>query len=192
METGDIMKAVLYKKELFITLLIIVIVTLGFYFYTNTNMNSQEKNNGTFSIKSAAFKHNELIPSEYTCDGSDFNPPFEIENTPKETRSLVLIMDDPDAPAGVWDHWIKWNIPTTVKVIEEGVEPEGISGTGTSGNSDYHGPCPPSGTHRYIFKVYALDTLLNLSPGASKKEVEKTMEGHILQEARLIGLYKRE
>ncbi|MCK5059735.1 MAG: YbhB/YbcL family Raf kinase inhibitor-like protein [Candidatus Pacebacteria bacterium] len=154
-------------------------------------MNTEKSFTSALSITSPAFADDELMPFLHTCDGSNINPPLRIEHVPADTRSLVLIMDDPDAPIGVWDHWIKWNISPDINVIEEGKEPEGISGTGTAGNTNYHGPCPPSGVHRYLFKLYALDSKLDLLPGASKKEVEKAMGEHILEKAQLIGLYKR-
>jgi len=140
-------------------------------------------------ITSPAFEANGEIPNKYTCDGADINPPLHIEGIPKETQSLVLIMDDPDAPGGTWDHWIVWNIPP-VDTIEEDSVP------GTEGRNDfrrqaYGGPCPPSGTHRYFFKVYALDTTLDLPPTATKADVEQAMEGHILAQGELIGRYSR-
>lgn len=151
-----------------------------------------EENKEKFSLGSPSFEHNELMPFDYTCDGNNASPPLEIHNTPKETQSFALIMDDPDAPSGVWDHWIKWNIPATTTLVEEGKEPVGVSGIGTAGDKRYHGPCPPSGTHRYIFKLYALDTLLSLPEGSSKEKLEEVMNKHILAEAHLTGLYKRQ
>jgi Raf kinase inhibitor-like YbhB/YbcL family protein len=108
-----------------------------------------------------------------------------------EAKSLVLVMDDLDASDGVWDHWIKFNIPVTTKEINEGEEPEGISGKGTGENLDYFGPCPPENEHRYVFKLYSLDTELTLPEGSTKVEVEEEMVGHILQEVELVGKYKR-
>ena len=143
---------------------------------------------------SNAFKEGEMIPSRYTCDGDDINPELIISNVPRNAKGLVLIMDDPDAvkPAGkIWDHWIVFNIPTNTSKISEGKEPEGIHGRGTSGNLRYFGPCPPDAEHRYYFKLYALDTTLNLQEGASKKEIEKAMEGHVIEQAQLIGRYNR-
>lgn len=142
-------------------------------------------------ITSPVFENNKTIPSKYTCDGEDINPPLEIFNVLKGAQGLVLIMDDPDAPVGIWDHWIVFNIPPDTKKIKEGAEPEGVHGMGTSNNLKYHGPCPPGRQHRYFFKLYALDIKLNLLEGATKKEVEKAMEGHILDKTELIGLYER-
>jgi len=145
-------------------------------------------------LTSSKFNNNESIPSEYTCDGSDINPPLKISGMPENAKSLTLIMDDPDVPKhlredGMWDHWIKFNIPPNTTTINENEEPDGISGLGTS--IKYHGPCPPDRQHRYFFKLYALDTILNLDEGVSKQEVEEAMKGHIIEQAELIALYKR-
>ena len=155
-------------------------------------MNDLQSHSEEFTLTSKVFANNEIMPALYTCDGRDINPPLKINNTPKGTKSLALIMDDPDAPPGVWDHWIKWNIPADTTFIEEGKEPQGVCGIGTSGNTDYHGPCPPSGTHHYVFKLYALDLVVNLIKKSSKKELEEAMVGHILGETSLTGLYKRQ
>ena len=132
------------------------------------------------------------IPSRYTCDGEDVSPPLVIGGVPAGTKTLALVVDDPDAPAGVWDHWIVFNIPPEVREIPENTEPAGVHGIGTSGNTAYHGPCPPDREHRYFFKVYALDTKLVLPEGASKKDVEQAMAGHILDQTELMGRYERQ
>ena len=142
-------------------------------------------------ITSPAFQHTKEIPSEYTCEGSDTSPEFNIEDVPEGTKSLVLINDDPDAPGRTWDHWIVFNIPPHVTKIEKGKEPKGVAGTNSWGRTGYGGPCPPSGIHRYYFKLYALDVMLNLASGATKKQLLKEMENHILGEAQLMGKYKR-
>jgi len=141
-------------------------------------------------IKSPAFETGKLIPKKYTCDGQNINPPISIEGAPKEAKTLVLIMDVPDAPSGTFDHWIVWNIPASNSKIGENTVPgmEGMNGTRQMG---YFGPCPPSGTHRYFFKVYALDIELSLRVGSKKKDVEKAMQGHILGKGELMGLYSR-
>jgi len=141
------------------------------------------------TVKSPAFENNKLIPSKYTCDGDDVNPPLIIEGVPDETKSLVLIVDDPDCPTGTWDHWVVWNITPTRK-IEENTVP-GTEGMNTARKHSYGGPCPPWGTHRYFFKVYALNTELDLNPNSGKKDVEKAMQGRILAKGELIGLYRR-
>ncbi len=142
------------------------------------------------TIKSPEFQPNSLIPKKYSCDGEDINPPITLEGTPKETKSLVLIIDDPDAPSGTYDHWVVWNIPpSTTKIAEHSVP--GTEGLNSSMQLGYTGPCPPSGTHRYFFKVYALDTELGLSVKSSKRDLEKAMQGHILAKGELIGRYDR-
>jgi len=143
-------------------------------------------------ISSPAFQNNGNIPRQYTCDGKDINPPLMIANCPQGTKSIALICDDPDAPVGIWVHWVIWNIFPDVKEIKENIVPTGaIVGVNDFRQNRYGGPCPPSGTHRYFFKVYALDTMLGISPNASKADLEKTMKGHILGQGQLVGLYKR-
>ena len=145
----------------------------------------------SMKLTSPAFGHNGKIPSEYTCDGSDTSPELDIKDVPKNAKSLVLINDDPDAPVGVWDHWIVFNIPPETKKIEKGDEPEGLGGKNSWGRIGYGGPCPPSGVHRYFFKLYALDAMLSLEEGATKKQIEAAMQGHIIAKTELIGTYKR-
>ncbi|MEM2111536.1 MAG: YbhB/YbcL family Raf kinase inhibitor-like protein [Candidatus Bathyarchaeia archaeon] len=141
------------------------------------------------TVMSPVFENNGFIPAKYTCDGDDVNPPLKIEGLPSGTQSLVLIVDDPDAPMGTWDHWIVWNIKPLEKIEENSVP--GIEGLNSFNKHSYGGPCPPSGTHRYYFKVYALDTKLNLNPNSRKKDVEKAMEGHILAKGEIVGRYRR-
>lgn len=141
-------------------------------------------------ISSPHFSHNQMIPREFTCEGNDVNPELIIENIPPKTKTLALIVDDPDAPVGTWVHWVVFNIdPKTTTITKESIP--GLQGINDFGKLDYGGPCPPSGTHRYFFKVYALDTTLAMQEGASKKDVENAMRGHILDEAELIGLYSK-
>lgn len=144
----------------------------------------------TLIVTSSAFKHNEHIPSKYTCDGENVSPLLHIEEIPEGTETLVLIVDDPDAPMGTWDHWVVWNIPVENQFRENTVP--GTQGINSFRKHDYGGPCPPSGTHRYFFKVYALDTKLDLPKDANKKVVEKAMQGHVLGKGELVGLYSRE
>jgi Raf kinase inhibitor-like YbhB/YbcL family protein len=147
---------------------------------------------GTLKITSTAFSHSEMIPAKYTCDGADVNPLLAIENVPGNARSLALIVDDPDAPAGMWVHWVVWNIDPKTREISEGAVPKGAQqGMSDFRKLEYGGPCPPSGTHRYFFKLYALDTLLNLGKGATKADLEKSMKGRILAQAEIIGRYQR-
>jgi Raf kinase inhibitor-like YbhB/YbcL family protein len=143
----------------------------------------------TLIIRSPAFENNNLIPAKYTCDGDDVNPALSIEGTPEGTKSLALIVDDPDAPVGTWIHWVVWDIPPTTKIKENTIP--GIEGLNDFRKHSYGGPCPPSGTHRYFFKVYALDTKLALSSNSRKEDVQRAMKDHILAKGELIGLYSR-
>jgi len=144
---------------------------------------------GTLRITSPAFDANNMIPSKYTCTGQGINPEINISDIPAKTKTLALIMDDPDAPNGGFVHWVMYNIPVQSNINEN-------SAPGTEGNNGkkenkYAGPCPPSGTHHYHFKVYALDADLSLSGTVDKKVLEKAMEGHIVAKGELIGLYKK-
>lgn len=153
---------------------------------------SEAQKMSTLTLSSPAFKHHEHIPSKFTCDGADVNPQLLIGNVPSGTKSLALIVDDPDAPRGTWVHWVVWNIAPDSKEIKEGTVPAGAhQGMNDFRQLVYGGPCPPSGTHRYFFKLYALDTVLSLGANASKANLERAMQGHILARAELIGLYQR-
>ncbi len=149
----------------------------------------------TFTLKSSAFKHGDVMPAKHTCDGDNVNPLLEIHGTPSGTVSLALVVDDPDATRGTpWDHWILWNVHPRVQYISEDSTPEGtVLGTTSFGKLIYGGPCPPrdSGPHRYFFKLYALDALLDLPEGATKEALEMAMKGHVLDETALVGLYAR-
>lgn len=144
-------------------------------------------------LLSSAFEHNHPIPKRYTCEGDDISLPLKIMDVPELARSLVLIVDDPDAPGGAWDHWIVWGISTLTGEIEEGKIPtDAILGTNSFNKIGWGGPCPPPArVHRYFFKLYALDHSLDLAPGATKREVEIAMNGHILEQTSLIGLYQK-
>ena len=148
---------------------------------------------GSLKITSTAFKEKGLIPSKYTCDGADKNPPLFFDNVPDNAKSLALIVDDPDAPRGMWVHWLVWNIEPKIKELSEGSGPPkgAVQGMNDFRKLDYGGPCPPSGTHRYFFKLYALDAVLELKQGASKADLERSMKGHVLEQAELIGLYQK-
>ncbi len=148
--------------------------------------------NGNMKISSLSFQDNQIIPSKYTCDGENINPPLSFSDIPKEAKSLVLIVDDPDAPVGLWVHWLVWNISPETKEVDERSVPSGaIQGTTSFGRPGYGGPCPPSGTHRYFFKLYALDTEFNLPTSSDKSKLEQAMGGHIMAKAELVGLYSR-
>ena len=145
---------------------------------------------GNMKLTSTAFSNNQPIPAKYTCDGQNVNPPLTISPVPNNAKSLVLIMDDPDAPMGTWIHWTVWNIdPKSSKIAENSVPSQAIEGKTSFGKSGYGGPCPPSGTHRYFFKLYALDNTLSLTKDSTKEELEKEIKGHILDQTELVGLY---
>jgi len=148
--------------------------------------------NKNMKIESPVFKEGEFIPKKYTCDGEDINPPLKISNVPKEAKSLVLIVDDPDAPGGRWVHWTVWNIDPKIEEIAENSVPEGgVEGVTDFGRPGWGGPCPPSGVHRYFFKLYALDKKLDLKASATIKELEEAMKEHIIADATLMGKYGR-
>jgi len=148
-------------------------------------------------VKSEAFEEGGMIPKKYTCDGEDASPPLSWTGVPEGTEALALICDDPDAPVGTWVHWVIFNIPPDTTGLSENIPPERVLESGARqgrndfGNIGYGGPCPPRGTHRYYFKLYALDKKVDLEPGATKDELLKAMEGHILAEGKLMGRYKR-
>jgi Raf kinase inhibitor-like YbhB/YbcL family protein len=145
------------------------------------------------TITSPAFENGEPIPSRFTCDGEDINPALAFGNVPPEAQSLALIMDDPDAPNGMWVHWIVWNIDQKTTEIGVNKVPAGAKqGRNDFRKASYGGPCPPSGTHRYFFKLYALDTILDLSPATTKSGLENAMKGHVLAQAELMGKYTRQ
>jgi len=149
-------------------------------------------NQATMRIESPAFAQNALIPKTYACDGDDVSPPLAVSGVPASAKTLALIVDDPDAPFGTWVHWTAWNIPVDTSVIAEGSVPRGaVEGSTSAGKPGYGGPCPPSGTHRYFFKLYALDTALSLPSSADAKALEAAMEGHVLDKAGLVGRYAR-
>ena len=167
-----------------ITITFIIVVSIGC-------VEDQQRRFGNMKLSSSAFEDDEAIPSEYTCDGADVSPPLTFSDVPENTKSFVLIVDDPDAPMGTWVHWLIWNIPANKTVFSKGENITFSQGRNDFGKLDYGGPCPPSGTHRYFFKLYALDTTLELNEGATKKQLESAMAGHILEEAQLMGTYKR-
>lgn len=148
-------------------------------------------------LNSPVFNQGELIPRKYTCDGDDISPPLQWSGFPGGTKSFALICDDPDAPVGTWDHWVLYNISAKMSALPEGVSSDADlsdgsrNGRNSWGQLGYGGPCPPGGTHRYFFKLYALDSVLGLASGASKYQLLRAMEGHILAQAELMGRYSR-
>lgn len=142
-------------------------------------------------ITSPAFEDDQMIPSAYTCDADNYNPPLEIKDVPEGAKSLALIMDDPDAPGGTFTHWLMWNIPPDTKVIDENDWLEGAEqGLNDGGDLGYMGPCPPEGAHHYRFRLYALKKPLELSGEVSREKLEKEIEENLIEEAELIGIYK--
>jgi len=149
-------------------------------------------------LTTPAFRDGEVIPAVHTCDGEDLSPPLAWTGVPVETRGFALICDDPDAPRGTWVHWVLWNLPADAVELGQGVPPNpelpsgARQGLNDSGEVGYSGPCPPRGTpHRYYFRLYALDSAVNLSPGAQRGDLERAMEGHVLATGTLMGTYQR-
>src|SRR5438067_6277966 len=146
---------------------------------------------GGMTIRSPAFHQGGDIPPKFTCDGSNTSPPLEISGVPSGAKSLVLIADDPDAPSGLFTHWLVWNIPPQTNSVTEGSGPKGVQGTNDFGKLGYRGPCPPPGTHRYSFKIFALDRELDLRSGAKRSQVDAAMKGHVIAQGELVGRYAR-
>ena len=148
-------------------------------------------------LVSSAFKEGESIPRQFTCDGINVSPPLEWSGVPSTAKTIAIIADDPDAPSGTWVHWVLYNLPAdNIGLVEnlppgENMKSGGFQGKTDFGKAGYGGPCPPSGTHRYFFKVYAVDSELSLKAGAAKDELVKAMEGHIVAQAQLMGTYRR-
>ncbi|HEX9616710.1 MAG TPA: YbhB/YbcL family Raf kinase inhibitor-like protein [Anaerolineales bacterium] len=146
----------------------------------------------TLPITSSAFSEGASIPRKYTCDGENVSPPLSWSAVPDMTASLVVIVDDPDAPRGNWVHWVLYDLPPDLESLQEGAQGAGLAGMNDSRKEGYSGPCPPPGpAHRYFFKIYALDAALKLKGGATKAEVEKAMAGHILAQGQLMGTFSR-
>ena len=152
---------------------------------------------GSIKLTSTAFKEGEPIPRQYTCNGVNVSPSLEWSGVPKSAKTVVIIADDPDAPAGAWVHWVLYNLPAdNIGMVEnlpatDELKAGGFQGKNDFGKIGYGGPCPPSGMHRYFFKIYALDSELPLKAGATKAEVEKAMEGHVVAQGQLMGTYRR-
>ena len=146
---------------------------------------------GTITVTSAAFSEGGNIPSKFTCDGANTSPALKIAGAPPEAKALLLIADDPDAPSGLFTHWLVWNLDPKSGSIPEGAAAGGTQGKNDFGKTGYGGPCPPSGSHRYYFRVYALDQQLSLPSGARRKEVDAAMKGHVIAQGELMGRYAR-
>ena len=179
----------LYRIHIFALLLIIAGSTF--------QQKISKGNKMEIKVTSSAFKDGEMIPSKYTCDGINISPPIHWQTEAKGIKSFTLIADDPDAPMGDWIHWVVFNIPPGIRELTEdskanrNLPDEALMGINDFRTISYGGPCPPSGTHRYFFKVYGLDVVLHLKAGATDKELLDAMKGHILAQGQLVGLYKR-
>ncbi len=185
------------KRRAIIIGLAAAMVLLGTWFLTarrSAVVSDDAFINGSITMKleSPAFEQNGEIPSEYTCDGKDVNPPLSVSGVPASAKSLVLLVEDPDAVSGTWIHWLVWNIDPAAGNFASGAVPRGgVEGTTSAGRTGWHGPCPPSGSHRYFFKMYALDVTLDLPTSTQATELERAMHGHIVDKAGLVGSYKR-
>lgn len=166
---------------------IIFILCLALFY--SACLNAESYKEADMKITSPSFENNSNIPSKFTCEGNDASPELVIENIPAGAKSLALIVDDPDAPGKTWVHWVVYDIPVINKIGEGSIP--GKQGINDFDRKDWGGPCPPSGTHRYYFKIYALDKMLGLDEGIDKRTLEEAMEGHILGKAELMGLYKK-
>jgi Raf kinase inhibitor-like YbhB/YbcL family protein len=185
------------KKFVVLIVLIFIIIIFGGLVLATARLNNNKLDlklslPRIMQLQSSAFGNNQSIPTKYTCDDGDINPPLSIADVPATAKSLALVVNDPDAPSVNWIHWLVWNIDPSTREITEGSVPEGATeGTNSFGKTSYGGPCPPSGTHRYFFNLYALDIVLDLSGDAKNQSLEGAMSGHIIDQAILIGLYQK-
>jgi Raf kinase inhibitor-like YbhB/YbcL family protein len=182
------------KKILRNFALVLIVFFLSFIFLLSCKNNEKTKGDEVpeMKIQSNSFGNSKMMPAKFTCDSENVSPGLTFSGVPAGSKSLVLIVDDPDAPGGTWVHWTVWNIdPSVTEIPEDSVPEESIEGKTDFGKPGYGGPCPPSGTHRYFFKLYALDTVLDLDASATAADIENSVKGHVLENARLIGLYKR-
>lgn len=178
------------KKLIFIVILVIVFLSLSAILNLK-NSDLGKIKEGHMKI-TTVFENNGNIPSKYTCDGEDLAPELTVSEVSKEAKELVLIVDDPDAPMGTWVHWVLYNIPAdTTKIDAKKLPEETKEGMTDFGRIGWGGPCPPNGSHRYFFKLYAIDKKLDLSQGATKSQVERAIKDHIIEKTEIIGLYKR-
>lgn len=195
----------MHRKPKAITLLLLMMLLVVTGCATRPQVSAQnsaptstpQSTNVSIKLTSTAFKEGEPIPRQYTCDGVNVSPSFEWSGVPKPAKTLAIVADDPDAPAGTWVHWVVYNLPAdNIGMVEnlpatENLKAGGFQGKNDFGKIGYGGPCPPSGTHRYFFKIYALDSELPLKAGATKAEVEKAMEGHVVSQGQLMGTYRK-
>ncbi|MDO8664620.1 MAG: YbhB/YbcL family Raf kinase inhibitor-like protein [Candidatus Liptonbacteria bacterium] len=184
-----------FKIVLYVIIFLLVVVAGILTFWKNGStllaINSKAPvKKSSMNISSVEFKNNEPIPAKFTCQGNGINPELKISGVPAKAKSLALIVDDPDAPMGTFTHWLVWNIGAKTTVVNENSIP-GIEGANSAGKKGYTGPCPPNGTHRYFFKFYALDSMLDLGAEASKSQLESEIAKHELERAELLGIYKK-
>jgi len=174
-----------------------LLLLIALTFFTSNQCKNKTDMSTNIILKSDSFSDGGMIPAKYTCDGANISPQLSWDNAPKDTKSFVLICEDPDAPMGTFTHWILYDIPADVHELPENLPKDKVLPNGAKqGIADfkkigYGGPCPPSGTHRYYFKLYSLDTLLNLEPGLKKEDILKAMNGHILAQGQIMGKYTR-
>ena len=186
------------RKNIYVLVIVSVLLFCSCKDGEQPNSGAEGGKKMDIKITSSAFEEGGLIPAKYTCDGADISPPLRWEAVPEGTKSIALISDDPDAPVGTWVHWVLFNLPAETRELAENIPADQIlpngarQGTSGFGRIGYGGPCPPSGTHRYFFKIYSLDAELDLAAGARKPELVKAMEGHIIGQGQLIGRYKRQ
>jgi Raf kinase inhibitor-like YbhB/YbcL family protein len=180
--------------------LVFVIVSGLLFLFSVHDLFSEQKKGGRhmeLTITSSAFSQGGEIPSKHTCDGADISPPLSWKGAPSNAKSFALICDDPDAPMGTWVHWVVYNIPASMFELGENITSPGLSANGAlEGMNDFRktswgGPCPPGGVHRYFFKLYALDVMLDLNRGSNKAQLMSAMKGHVLAEGQLMGRYSR-
>ena len=187
------MVVILQKERYWIWIVLLFLAFIGVGCGTSS-LEPEIENDGAMNIqiRSTGFSDGETIPLLYTCDGHDISPDLSWSGIPDSSQALVLIMDDPDAPGGTWVHWVLYGLPGDLTELSEGAQGLGVDGVNSWRRPGYGGPCPPLGTtHRYFFKLYALEVELNLKPGATKDEVEKAMFGHILARGQMMGTYER-
>lgn len=183
----------MFEKRFYIVILMFFPL---FYFVNGGNKVCSAANKNKIKITSSAFKNGKLIPNKYACDGDDVSPPISWSSVPDGTESIAIITDDPDAPGGTFVHWVIYDIPGDITELSEEISSDDAledgtqQGTNDFGNIGYNGPCPPKGTHRYYFKIYALDKETGIDPGATKEDLVNAMKGHILGEGKLMGKYK--
>jgi Raf kinase inhibitor-like YbhB/YbcL family protein len=181
------MKNSIYRSS-FVFLVLVALALVGQA--EDGNQKNETKRKKSMKISSSAFAQGAEIPVKYSRGGEDINPPLHIEGTPGNAKSLTLIMDDPDAPVGLFTHWLVWNMdPRTTEITEHSVPKGAVEGTNDYPNAGYGGPQPPSGTHRYYFKIFALDKTLDLRAGAKRKELDQAMKGHVIAEGQYMGRF---